>query len=326
MNIVESLRKIENQLYTEKDVYLDLVGSYLTEDIDKSKLEQMIINNDLDGVVELLECNESFEDMESAYDEFDEKTAFADGRVTSKPSKEIRKKQARRNELRNKQFSDGLSDEEKLELNGLTKELLARYELGEALTSDVTTEDIIDWMYEHDQATDDCLNHFNVDDLYSIETEALMGWISDHDTLASDFENHFGISLDEWQSDFDFDDVDHLDLRLTTDDMNAGQWHESLNEELGQDYSALPEIKQLNYRQNGSAHRMPGIDNIRAFIKALENVGEDRFKIRTTRMPLSNGDIRDEWLGLMNRGWRVYRDWDTSMSGFNEVYVCEKIK
>lgn len=102
--------------------------------------------------------------------------------------------------------------------------------------------------------------------------------------------------------------------------------NESLNEELGQDYSALPEIKQLNYGQDRSAHRMPGISNIRTFIKALENVGKDEFKIRTTRMPLSNGDIRDAWLDLKKYGWSVSRDWDTSMTGFNEVYICKKIK
>ena len=43
--ITESLRKIENQLFEERDEYHDLVGAYLSEDVDKEKLCEMLKNN-----------------------------------------------------------------------------------------------------------------------------------------------------------------------------------------------------------------------------------------------------------------------------------------
>ena len=35
MNILESLRKIENKIYREQDESIDLQGMYLKEDVDK---------------------------------------------------------------------------------------------------------------------------------------------------------------------------------------------------------------------------------------------------------------------------------------------------
>lgn len=54
MNILESLRKIENKIYREQDKSIDLQGMYLTEDVDKEKLWEMINKNDIDGVIKYL--------------------------------------------------------------------------------------------------------------------------------------------------------------------------------------------------------------------------------------------------------------------------------
>lgn len=57
MNILESLRKIENKIYREQDKSIDLQGMFLKEDVDKEKLWEMITNNDIDGVINLLESD-----------------------------------------------------------------------------------------------------------------------------------------------------------------------------------------------------------------------------------------------------------------------------
>ena len=54
MNILESLRKIENKIYREQDKSIDLQGMYLKEDVDKEKLCEMINKNDIDGVIKYL--------------------------------------------------------------------------------------------------------------------------------------------------------------------------------------------------------------------------------------------------------------------------------
>lgn len=54
MNILESLRKIENKIYREQDKSIDLQGMYLKEDVDKEKLWEMINKNDIDGIIKYL--------------------------------------------------------------------------------------------------------------------------------------------------------------------------------------------------------------------------------------------------------------------------------
>ena len=55
MNIVESLRKVENQIFNERDERHDLVGAYLSEDVDKDKLWEMLKDNDIDSIIKYLE-------------------------------------------------------------------------------------------------------------------------------------------------------------------------------------------------------------------------------------------------------------------------------
>jgi hypothetical protein len=51
--------------------------------------------------------------------------------------------------------------------------------------------DLIDWLYEHEQAADDCLNHFKVDSLERLPVEEILGWIYDHDELWEDLSRRF---------------------------------------------------------------------------------------------------------------------------------------
>ena len=64
MNILESLNRIEKEIYDKEDKFVDLKGMYLKEDVDKDKLWEMITNNDVDGVIKMLE-----EDWEDADEE-----------------------------------------------------------------------------------------------------------------------------------------------------------------------------------------------------------------------------------------------------------------
>lgn len=106
--------------------------------------------------------------------------------------------------------------------------------------------------------------------------------------------------------------------------LNYIKSHEGLNESFGKDYSDIPEIKSINYKERIN-NGLPGISNMKAFIKALEEVGEPKFKIRTSRFPLSHGDIKDEWMSIKKNGWSISQTWDSSLSGFNEVYICKKL-
>lgn len=58
---------------------------------------------------------------------------------------------------------------------------------------DLTSEDIVDWICEHDLACSDCKRYFKVDDLSKVDSEDLCGWIEDHDQLYEDFKQRFGI-------------------------------------------------------------------------------------------------------------------------------------
>lgn len=90
------------------------------------------------------------------------------------------------------------------------------------------------------------------------------------------------------------------------------------------DYSDIPEIKSINYKQNKS-NMMPGISNMSKFISALNGVGYDKFKIRSSRFPLSQADVKDEWIDIKRNGWLVGLSYDSSLNGFNEVYICTKL-
>ena len=60
---------------------------------------------------------------------------------------------------------------------------------------EVSKDELIDWLSEHDQAYDDIRDFFGVDDLDDLGYEAydsIMDWIADHDRLYEDLINHFG--------------------------------------------------------------------------------------------------------------------------------------
>ena len=100
-----------------------------------------------------------------------------------------------------------------------------------------------------------------------------------------------------------------------------------LRESYGEDYSDIPEVKGLNYREPAprwGGYSMPGINNIRQFVKALEDTGYDEFKIRSSRCPVSEADLKDSWIDLHKYGWSYSRTWDTSLDGFNEIYLFSK--
>lgn len=58
-------------------------------------------------------------------------------------------------------------------------------------------ETVADWLSEHDQAYEDALEHFDVDDLNDVSEEGLIDWISEHDQLYEDYKNYFNIYDDE---------------------------------------------------------------------------------------------------------------------------------
>lgn len=105
--------------------------------------------------------------------------------------------------------------------------------------------------------------------------------------------------------------------------MNYVKQYEGLNESLGADYSNVPEVTTIKYN-NGVRRGLPGITNMTAFISALEEIGKPEFKIRTSRFPLSKADIKDEWMALQRNGWSISQTWDSSLPGFNEIYICQK--
>lgn len=55
------------------------------------------------------------------------------------------------------------------------------------------SDDIVDWLAEHDQAYADAVEYFGTDDLESVSQEELESWIGDHDQLWEDYRNFFGI-------------------------------------------------------------------------------------------------------------------------------------
>lgn len=128
-------------------------------------------------------------------------------------------------------------------------------------------------------------------------------------------------------------------VREFADEHDAEEWideevgdNESLNEtkeldEATGDYSGIPLIDRIDFR-NKKVNGMPGIYPTKDFVKALNDVGEDFFKVRTTKFGsnLSDADLNDEWMTLKRYGWSIQRVNDSSLEGFNEVYLCKKIK
>ena len=99
-----------------------------------------------------------------------------------------------------------------------------------------------------------------------------------------------------------------------------------LKESLGEDYSDVPEIKELKYRnpRANSMYSLPGIYNMKGFVKALEDTGFEKFKIRASRCPVSQADLQDSWMDLNRYGWSWSRAWDSSLPGFNEIYLFSR--
>lgn len=111
--------------------------------------------------------------------------------------------------------------------------------------------------------------------------------------------------------------------------MNNKIWKNNntlLKESLGQDYSYIPEVKSLGYKEpvRRSGFFLPGITYMKQFVKALEDTGYNKFKIRSSRCPVSEADLKDSWMDLHRHGWDWSKDWDTSLEGFNEVYIFNK--
>lgn len=57
------------------------------------------------------------------------------------------------------------------------------------------TEEITDWLYEHDTAMEDCKRYFGAENLEDINPVALEDWIADHNELYEDYAEYFGIGF-----------------------------------------------------------------------------------------------------------------------------------
>lgn len=97
-----------------------------------------------------------------------------------------------------------------------------------------------------------------------------------------------------------------------------------LREGMGEDYSDVPEVRSLEYREPPRSNFLPGIRNVRGFVAALEKTGYDKFKMNSCRCPASQADLQDSWMDLKKYGWYWSRTWDTSKPGFNEIYLFYK--
>lgn len=54
-------------------------------------------------------------------------------------------------------------------------------------TPTVNPDELYEWLYDHETATEDALNHFDVDQLEDIDPDELESWIRDHDQLWEDY-------------------------------------------------------------------------------------------------------------------------------------------
>lgn len=67
-----------------------------------------------------------------------------------------------------------------------------------------TKTEMIDWLFEHEQAYSDALEFFKTDSLDNgVSYDDLLDWIYDHNMLANDMEKHFGIIRDDLEDDGD---------------------------------------------------------------------------------------------------------------------------
>ena len=64
---------------------------------------------------------------------------------------------------------------------------------------DVTIEEVVDWLSEHDTAYEDAQMYFSTNDLEELDKEEIISWISNHDQLYDDFKIFFKdkLTLDE---------------------------------------------------------------------------------------------------------------------------------
>ena len=98
-----------------------------------------------------------------------------------------------------------------------------------------------------------------------------------------------------------------------------GEENQTFQENLGSDYSQEPEINTLDF-VGEPGPGLPGFSN-KKFKAALDKVGIPYFKIRTTRLKgVSYADLKDEFGGTGMRPWTFFKDWDSSVKGFNEFY------
>ena len=107
-------------------------------------------------------------------------------------------------------------------------------------------------------------------------------------------------------------------------------WERKVKESLEEsaNYSNIPLVDSLSY-YNNKLNRLPGLD-VAELVKTLDKIAEyfgPKFKIRSTKFGrnISWGDIKDEWMSLRRNGWSISQDYDSSLPGFNEVYICSKI-
>lgn len=112
---------------------------------------------------------------------------------------------------------------------------------------------------------------------------------------------------------------------VAKDILRNSRLDKGFNESLNEDLSSVKEIKQLDFTNN-RVNNLRGIFSTKSFVKALNDVGLNKFKIRTSRLKnISTGDLKDAWYDLKRNGWIMSIERDPSLSGFNEVYVFEKI-
>jgi len=101
---------------------------------------------------------------------------------------------------------------------------------------------------------------------------------------------------------------------------------ELIGESLTEGYEDIPLIDRIDFENKSKWY--PSIIPFNDFIDALNKVGKDVFKVRTTKFGknLSNADLTDEWMNIKKNGWSIQLANDSSLPGFKEVYICRKIQ
>ncbi len=163
------------------------------------------------------------------------------------------------------------------------------------------------------------------DDFYTDDFEEVKDWVWEKCQKGLyinvvDRENGNQVNINTENYDFESDDA----YRVFDDLEELSHLNESLNESM--DLSDVEEVKEIKFK-NDRVNNLRGIFSNILFIDALNEVGLDKFKIRTSRLKnVSQGDIKDSWYDLKRNGWSVSIERDDSLNGFNEVYVFEKIQ